>query len=82
LTPNNPDPDVTVFVGDTITNEVTGETKVHQDTANPEVVPLSELSTYVTTAMTSGVTRTKKTTPGDEGVEDTPTPAPNRKARR
>jgi hypothetical protein len=65
LTPENTDPDVTVFVGDTITNDVTGEKKVHQDTANPEIVRLSELSTYIATAMTSGVTRTEK--PDEQG---------------
>ena len=63
LTPDNPDPDVTVFVGDSITNDVTGVKTIHQDTANPEIVPLSELATYVATGLTQGITRT---TP-DEG---------------
>jgi len=57
LTPDNPDPDVTVFVGDVITNSTTGEEQVHQDTSNPMTVPLSELATFVATGMTNGVTR-------------------------
>jgi len=63
LTPDVPDPDVTVFVGDTITNDVTSEKKVHQDTSNPETVKLSALSSYIATAMTSGVTRTPPPAP-------------------
>jgi hypothetical protein len=60
LMPDVPDPDVTVFVGDTVTNDVTQEKKVHQDTSNPEIVKLSGLASYITTAMTSGITRTAK----------------------
>jgi hypothetical protein len=80
LTADNPDPDVTVFVGDTITNEVTGETKVHQDTANPEIVKLSELSSYVATAMTSGVNRTanKSVPQSDDEDEDDDKPQARR----
>ena len=63
LTPDNPDPDVTVFVGDSVTNDVTGAQTIHQDTANPEIVKLSELSTYVFTSLANGITRTAKAPP-------------------
>jgi hypothetical protein len=37
------DPDVTVFLGDTFTNDSTGEKTVRQDTADPAIIKLSEL---------------------------------------
>ena len=60
ITQDNPDPDVTVFIGDTITNDETGEKKVHQDISNPIIMKLSELPTFITEAVTNGVTRGKK----------------------
>jgi len=54
------DPDVTVFIGDTVTNDVTGEKVVHQNTADPVIVKLSALPAYMSTAMASGVTRKTK----------------------
>jgi len=54
---DNPDPDVTVFIGDSVTNDVTGEKVVHQDTRDPVTVKLSELPAYMSTAMANGVTR-------------------------
>lgn len=63
LAPDQPDPDVTVFVGDTVTNDVTGEQKVHQDTSNPEIVKLSALPSFLSTAMAGGYTRKTKTGP-------------------
>lgn len=50
-------PDVTVFLGDTVTNDTTGEKTVHQNTADPVVVKLSDLSNYIATGMANGVTR-------------------------
>jgi len=85
LTPDNPDPNVTVFVGDSITNDVTGVQTIHQDTANPEIVPLSELSTYITTGLTQGITRTPQSVPGGQQVapddDDEPKAAPKGKRR-
>jgi hypothetical protein len=52
-------PDVTVFIGDTVTNDTTGEKTIHQSTADPVIVKLADLATYVETGMTSGVTRAK-----------------------
>jgi hypothetical protein len=60
LTPEYPDPDVTVFIGDTSTNDVTGDKTVQRDTHDPVIVKLSELPSYIATAMTSGVTRAPK----------------------
>jgi len=60
ISADNLDPDVTVFVGDMFTNDTTGEKTLYKDTNNPETVKLSELSSYLASAMTSGVTRTKK----------------------
>jgi len=87
LTPDNPDPIVTVFVGDSITNDVTGVKTIHQDTSNPELVPLSELATYVATGLESGITRTaNKSAPQEETEEDDDepelAPAPKRGSRR
>jgi hypothetical protein len=53
-------PDVTVFIGDTITNDETGEKIVHQNTADPVIVKLADLASYVETGMANGVTRAKK----------------------
>ena len=64
LKPGEPNPDVTVFVGDTITNDTTGETTIHQNTSNPEIVKLSDLASYVTTGMSEGITRTEQSMPG------------------
>ena len=58
------DPDVTVFVGDMHTNSVTGEEKIYQDTSNPETVKLADLSSYITTGMANGITRTEQKAPG------------------
>lgn len=57
LTVGNADPDVTVFIGDTITNDVTGIKTVHQDTRDPMTVKLSELPSFIATSMASGVKR-------------------------
>jgi hypothetical protein len=48
-----------VFIGDTVTNDTTGEKTIHQSTADPVIVKLADLATYVETGMTSGVTRAK-----------------------
>jgi len=53
-------PDVTVFIGDTTTNDTTGEKTLHKGTNDPEIVKLSDLSNYIATGLASGVTRTKK----------------------
>jgi hypothetical protein len=60
LKAGEPNPDVTVFVGDTITNDSTGEKTIHQNTADPEIVKLADLASFVSTGLTSGVTRTTK----------------------
>jgi len=60
LKAGEPNPDVTVFVGDTITNDSTGEKTIHQNTADPEIVKLADLASFVTTSMANGVTRTAK----------------------
>jgi len=78
LTPDNPDPDVTVFVGDSVTNDVTGAQTIHQDTSNPEIVPLSQLATYVATGMAEGITRTAKPQMG----EPAPAPKPAAKGKK
>jgi hypothetical protein len=57
LTEGDTDPDVTVFIGDTVTNDATGEKTLHQNTADPVIVKLSELAGFIETGMTSGVTR-------------------------
>lgn len=41
------DPDVTVFISDSYTNDTTGETVVPQDTSNPATVKLSGLSSFL-----------------------------------
>jgi hypothetical protein len=41
------DPDVTVFGGETFTEDATGERVVYQDTSNPMVVRLSELNAFL-----------------------------------
>ena len=41
------DPMVTVFVGDTFTNDETGERTVQHDTTNPASVKLSELPAFL-----------------------------------
>jgi hypothetical protein len=69
LKPGEPNPDVTVFVGDTITNDTTGEQTIHQDTSNPETVKLNDLSNYVAAAMTSGIVRSKASGPGPSPPE-------------
>ena len=56
----HPDPDVTVFVGDTITNDTTGEKTIHQSTADPVIVKMTELAAFITTSMANGVTRAEK----------------------
>jgi len=60
LKPGEPNPDVTVFIGDVITNSTTGEETIHQNTADPVIVKLAELPSYVATGMASGVTRAEK----------------------
>ena len=60
LKADNINPDVTVFVGDQFTNDTTGEKTVQQSTADPIIVPLAELSTFITTSMASGVVRDPK----------------------
>jgi hypothetical protein len=50
-------PDVTVFIGDTVTNDTTGEKTLHQNSADPVIVKLADLASYIETGMTSGVTR-------------------------
>jgi len=57
LKAGEPDPDVTVFVGDQYTNDVTGEKRVYQDTNNPIIVKLSALPQFVATGLADGVTR-------------------------
>lgn len=57
-------PDVTVFVGDTVTNDTTGDKTVHQSTANPEIVKLADLANYVAAGMTSGIVRAEQKKPG------------------
>ena len=66
ITVDTPDPDVTVFVGDTVTNDSTGEKKVMQDVSDPIIVKLSELDSYISNAMTNGVTRTVPKEPEPE----------------
>jgi hypothetical protein len=51
------DPDVTVFLGDVYTNDVTGVKTLHRGTADPVVVKLSELTTFIADGMANGVTR-------------------------
>jgi len=63
LKPGEPNPDVTVFVGDTITNDTTGEQTIHQDTSNPEIVKLNDLTTYIAAGMADGITRSKASGP-------------------
>lgn len=41
------DPDVTVFVGDTYTEDSTGNSVVYQDTSNPVTMKLSELAAFI-----------------------------------
>jgi len=60
IKPDEPNPDVTVFIGDTITNDTTGEKTIHQSTADPVIVKLADLASYVATGMESGVTRAEK----------------------
>lgn len=60
LAPGYPDPEVTVFVGDTVVNEVTGEKSIARDTTNPEIVRLSDLSSYLASAATDGIVRKPK----------------------
>jgi hypothetical protein len=60
LKADEPNPDVTVFLGDTILNEATGERTVHQSTADPVIVKLSELTEYVAAGLANGVTRAAK----------------------
>jgi hypothetical protein len=47
ITPGDNDPDVTVFLGDTYTNDTTGEKTVYHDTSNPAVVKLSALNSFL-----------------------------------
>jgi hypothetical protein len=69
LKPGEPNPDVTVFVGDTITNDTTGVQTIHQDTSNPEIVKLNELTTYIAAGMADGITRSKAAGPGPQVPE-------------
>ena len=69
LTPDVPDPDVTVFIGDTVTNDVTGEKVVHQDIKDPVIVKLSALPAYMSSAMTNGVTRGEGAAPAKTGAK-------------
>ena len=77
LRPGELNPNVTVFVGDTITNDTTGEQTIHQDTSNPEIIPLAELANYITTGMVDGVTRTAKSP-----MPDVPSPVPERARKK
>jgi len=63
LKANEPNPDVTVFVGDTITNDTTGEKTIHQSMADPIIVKLADLAAFVETSTTRGATRPVKPEP-------------------
>ncbi len=64
LSVDQPDPYVTVFVGDVHTNDSTGEKKIYPDTSDPMTVRLSELPAFLTSAAANGVSRVTTPPPG------------------
>ena len=82
MKPGEPNPDVTVFVGDTITNDTTGEQTIHQNTANPEVVKLADLSSYIATGLSSGITRTPPPAPPGADPATAPAAAPPKSGKK
>jgi len=67
------DPDVTVFLGETYTSDLSGERALRQDTTNPLVMKLSELPAFLTSSV-SGVA--KEDFPKRQGPGPAPAPAP------
>jgi len=63
LTPGVINPDVTVFIGDLMTNNATGEQTLARTVNDPVVVKLADLSEFIITGMTNGVTREKPPEP-------------------
>ena len=64
----NTDPDVTVFVGATYTNDITGVQEIAHDTGNPMIMKLSELPAFIA-ASAGGIA--KDQLPKRQGI-DTP----------
>jgi hypothetical protein len=86
------DPDVTVFVGSTYTNDITQKQELHRSTENPMTVKLSALPAFLESSA-NGISRDKLpkamqpvgAQPADEeGIEDEDEPeaAPTRKGQR
>jgi hypothetical protein len=86
----NPDPDVTVFVGSTYTNDLTQEAAFHHDTSNPMTMKLSELGTFIA-SHAEGIAFNELPKRPDIGAASPPVkqedeavegPAPTRKGQR
>lgn len=61
ITPDNLDPNVSVFMGEMYTNDDTGEKTIVQLPEPPQTVKLSELQTMITTSYgAAGATTAKR----------------------